>query len=167
MTGNDLGILIRCQQHPCHRWMSFAAWYSITKFLPDAMVAVYLIRAKPKLDSFVWPYKCRVPFFQCESEADPFECINFAERKKFCIDSSVIAVRSYDGNLDISSTKSDKLTTFVDYSEGCADFVMEQWINRLDAPFSKTKLFTNDDMTANEIAVLKLWERMRHFYTAL
>jgi hypothetical protein len=147
--------------------MSFASWYSIFKNIPDAAVAVCLIRGKPVVDSFIWPYKCKVSFFQCKEDADPFECVNFGERKKISLNSSVVAVRSYEGNLDISSTKSDELTTFVDYSEGCGNFVMSEWINRLDAPFGKTVMLKNDNMTANEIAVFKLWERMHSFYASL
>jgi hypothetical protein len=81
--------------------------------------------------------------------------------------STTMAVRSYEGILDVTHAKSSEMTTFVDYSEGCGKFVTSEWINRLDVPFAKVDSFRQDDMTANEIAVFKLWERMYHFYAML
>jgi hypothetical protein len=167
MTGKDLGVIIRCHQHPCDRWMSFASWYSLYKLIPDAMVAVCLLRGAPGLTSFGWPYKCKVPIFQCTEDDDPFDCVSFGDRKRFYMKSSTMAVRSYEGILNVTHAKSSEMTTFVDYSEGCGKFVASEWINRLDVPFAQVDSFRQDDMTVNEIAVLKLWERMHQFYAML
>jgi hypothetical protein len=167
MTGKDLGVIIRCHQHSCERWMSFASWYSLYKLIPDAKVAVCLIRGAPDISSLVWPYKCDVPVFQCSEDDDPFECVSYGDRKRFYMKSSTMAVRSYEGILNVTHAKSSEMTTFVDYSEGCGNFVMAEWINSLSMPFMKVDSFRHDDMTVNEIAVLKLWERMYHFYAML
>jgi len=168
MTGNNLGILIHCDQTPSHRWMSFASWYSINTHLPDAMVAVCLLRGIPIIDFVNWPNKCHTPFFQYPSDVDPLTIVDFGDREKLLLSPAVMAVRSYEGDTTITKAQEETLTTFIDYSEGCGRFVTTDWIDKIEAPFQRAMdRFGNPDLNANEIAIFKLWDRMNRLYSAL
>jgi hypothetical protein len=139
--------------------MSYASWYSLYKYLPDAEVTVAIKRTLPRRDFFHWPRKCEIPIKYYEGELDD---------DSLCILPSVMAVRDYDENLfGPVSTKKDILATLVDYSEGCGNFVVSEWINRMNAPFFRArKMFITEDITANELAVLRLWEKMYPLYVS-
>lgn len=47
---------------PCHHWMSFLAWYSFYRNLPEAKVAVACNRLLMKHQLFDWTKRCNVPF---------------------------------------------------------------------------------------------------------
>ena len=155
----DLAFTICCEYVPHHDWMSFASWYSFSKFLPDAKVMVAIKRTLPRRDLFHWPRKCSIPIKHYDGELDD----------AFCIAPSVMAVRDYDENLlGPVSTKEDILATFVNYSEGCGKFVTTKWINTMNAPFFRAiKMFITEDITANELAVLRLWEKMYSLYVSM
>ena len=154
----DLAITICCEYVAHHDWMSYASWYSLSKHLPDAEVTVAIKRTVPRRDFFHWPRKCKIPIKYYEGELE----------NTFCIAPSVMAVRDYNENLlGPVSTKDEVLATFVNYSEGCGNFVMSEWVNRMNAPFFRAKkMFITEDVTANELAVLRLWEKMYSLYVS-
>jgi hypothetical protein len=129
--------------------MAFASWYSFRKALPDSSVAVRVRLDRPifrwvgRLSSF-----CRGP-----SEGD------------MVVPPTVAAVREFLGDWSVSSVKSAAQTCLVDYSEGCGNFVVGDWINTNRHPFHKAKLrFGTSGMTVNELAVLRLWEGCEGLY---
>ena len=61
-TGKNLSILIACDYTPCHHWMSFLAWYSFYRNIPEAKVAVVCNRFLMKYQLFDWTKRCDVPF---------------------------------------------------------------------------------------------------------
>jgi hypothetical protein len=160
-NGDNLSIIIACEHLLHHNWMSFASWYSISKKLPDAHVTIGLIRGCPKVELFSWPGRYGVQLIQHQKKVSPLDLLD-SSRKKICISPSVMALRDYNENfLGPVEAKSQELTTFVDYFTGCGSFVMSEWINKLMSPFDgAVRAFAASDMTANEIAVLKVWDRI-------
>ncbi len=60
------------------------------------------------------------------------------------------------------------MTCLVDYSEGCGNFTVDEWINNRRVPFEKaTRRFGKSEMTANEAAILKVWEKCYDLYRSV
>lgn len=149
MNDKDLSISICCNCNPCHDWMAFASWYSIKKHLPDTKVFLELNLNQP---IFRWANKLGVR-------------ISRKTESILKIQPTVMAVRDFDGNLNISSSKSNIQSTFIDYSEGCGNFVADKWIHTSKIPFFKAiKKFGNLNLTVNEVAVLTIWEKCHYLY---
>lgn len=149
MDDRDLKITISCDCNQCHNWMAFASWYSIKKIIPDCEISLKLNLNKPL---FRWTniFGVRV------SKNSSFQLE---------IPPTVMAVRDFDGNFNISSSKSNTQTTFVDYADGCGFFVVDKWINSKDVPFFKAiRRFGNSNLTVNEMAILTIWEKCHHVY---
>lgn len=62
-SGENLSILICTDYQFIYHWMSFAAWYSISKNLPDAKIAVVCSRYPINLNLYSWVYKTNTKFF--------------------------------------------------------------------------------------------------------
>jgi len=123
--------------------MAFAAWYSFRKMLPGARVSLDLRLDKPL---FRW--------------ASVFSCpISGGSAHDVVFPPTVMAVREFAGSWEVSSSKSNSQTCFVDYSEGCGNFVVDKWINTNRVPFHRAlKRFGTGSMTVNEAAVFRVWE---------
>lgn len=149
MEQSDLSIAIKCECNPCHDWMAFASWYSIKKRLPDSPVFLELRLDKP---IFRWANRFGIKIL----------------RKTSCtltIDSSVMAVRDFNGSFEIASSKSDDQSTFVNYRDGCGNFNLSEWINKEQDPFYRALLrFGTYNLTVNEMAILTFWEQCHHVY---
>ena len=159
---DNLKFTISCEYIPHHSWMSFASWYSLSKFFPDAEVSISIKRSIPTRDLFHWTDKCKVKrIFHSNIIKEDSE-INF--NKEIVLSPSIMAVRDYDENfIGPNSSKSETQSTFIDYSEGCGRFVLSRWINKYETktPFlGATRQFGTDNLTVNEVAVLRLWEKM-------
>ena len=75
--GDRLNILVTCDYSLHHDWMSFAAWYSIYKHMPDAKVAMLCARdLKDGYASYDWPYRCDIHFFQHENVGKHTKCMH-------------------------------------------------------------------------------------------
>jgi len=161
----NLAFVICCEYCVYHDWMSFASWYSLSKHFPDAKVVIAIKRSFPYKDLFKWPIKCDVKM-RYYSKDMPSNLIN---DKIHHINPTVVAVRDYDCDLlGPVSVKSDIMPTLVDYSEGCGSFVLSEWINKMNTPFRRAvKMFATKDITANEIAVLRLWEKVHSLYNPM
>lgn len=133
--------------------MSFASWYSIRKRLPDCPVSIETRITHPM---FSWTYRAGVRITR-NSDA------------LFKIDPTVMAVRDFGGDLSVSSAKSESQTTFVDYSEGCGNFVVSEWINNSNIPFYKAlrRFGSYQKLTVNEVAILEFWEKCHHVYRTM
>jgi hypothetical protein len=62
-TGKNLSVLICTDYTFIYNWMSFAAWYSVSKNLPDAKIAVVSSRNNMNLQLYKWANKVDVKFF--------------------------------------------------------------------------------------------------------
>lgn len=144
-------IVIRCDCVPCHDWMAFAAWYSFKKFLPHTKVCVDV---DLKRSIFRWvPVLSSMARVRLEGD--------------FVVAPTVMAVRDFRDDWSVSPSKSEIQTCFVDYSEGCGNFVVDKWINTNQHPFhNASRRFGTSKMTVNEVAVLKAWERCEALYRA-
>jgi len=155
-TGKGLNILIHCNYLPHHDWMTFAAWYSIIKNLPDAEVSIYCDRSKfVNMPIFSWAKKIPTIF------SFKFSKLSF----NLEIPCEAMAVRTWNGS-EISEAKLDKNTTFCTYSE-CGDFVLSKWINSIIPPFNKTENFMSGVSSTNELRILELWKKVLPIYTAV
>ena len=146
-------IAIVCECIPCHDWMSFVSWYSLRKRLPDCPVE---IETRITHQIFAWAPRVGVRIVR-KSEAS------------LRIPPTVVAVRDFEGDASISSSKSKDQTYFVDYSSGCGDFVVDKWINTTDVPFYRAlkRFGSYKELTVNEVAVLELWEKCHHVYRTM
>jgi len=131
--------------------MAFASWYSFRKALPDCRVVVSVDLDKPL---FRW--------------ASVFGALVHRREADFRFPPTVLAVRDFEGDWGVSSSKSDEQKFLVDYSGGCGNFVVDKWINTNDVPFGGAlKRFGTSNMTVNEVAVLKFWERCNDLYRSV
>lgn len=159
MKESDLAIIIECDIVECHHWMSFASWYSIQKNISDASVFLTLNGTNYKR-LFGWASRCGVRVFRNQFK------IEKPIIKK--ISPSVMAVRGLTENLNISSSKTDIMSTFIDYKFGCGNFVLDNWINNKESPFEKAlKRFSTYELNVNELAILGMWEQCYISYRAL
>lgn len=127
--------------------MAFASWYSLSKRLPDSGIAVEARHCH----LFNWARRLGIPIL---SSAPGFR-----------ISPTVVAVRDFDGDFSISSSKGEDQTCLVDYSEGCGNFVAAEWINTSRVPFSNAaRRFGTGGLTVNEVAVLSVWEQCYNLY---
>lgn len=148
MEINSGALVIECKCIPCHDWMAFASWYSIKKVLPDLDIRIDVNIDRP---IFRWSRVLPVP----EDKRDIMRVLS----------PTVMAVRDFEGDWSISSSKSNSQTCFVDYSDGCGNFVVGEWINSDRVPFHRAlKRFGTANMTVNEVAILKLWEKCNDLY---
>lgn len=133
--------------------MAFASWYSIKKRLPDCRVE---LETKLTLPMFSWANRVGVKITR-----------NSLALLK--VRPTVVAVRDFHGDLTISPASSSIQTAFVDYSEGCGDFVPDRWIHRSDAPFRKASMRFGSykNLTVNEMAVLEFFERCNLVYRSI
>lgn len=150
--GDFSRVVLKCECIPCHDWMAFASWYSFRKFIPDVS---FCVSVRIKSPIFRWVTRlssiCR--------RINPEDIV---------LSPTVIAVREFDGDWTVSPSKSQDQTCLVDYSGGCGNFVVDDWINKNQCPFGRVvKRFGNGSMTVNEAAVLKSWEMCEKFYLSM
>jgi hypothetical protein len=145
--------------------MSFVAWYSVIKNLPNADVAVVCRRGKdaPSKEYFAWARRAKVKFFFYEN----FYQLK-TDKQVIKIPSCTAALREYDPQTPGPvSVKTDVLATFVDYSEGCGKFVTSEWINKDVGQDQNMSKFSSLDMSINESKLLSLWEKSYQLYANL
>lgn len=129
--------------------MAFASWYSIKKWLPDCRVYVKMV-----LDKSIFNWTSRVGVGISRNPEADLE-----------ITPTTIVVREFRGDVEPASSKSGVQSSFVDYSEGCGNFVVDKWINSNQVPFHRAlRRFGTPDLTVNEVAILNLWERCGGIY---
>lgn len=132
--------------------MAFASWYSIRKWLPDCKVFLEVVLEKPM---FGWANRLGVK----TTRKAPAE---------FKIQPTTMILREFSGEMHISSSKTNAQTAFVDYADGCGNFVVDEWLNSSNAPFERAlKNFGTHNLTVNEMATLTAWERCHHVYQSV
>ena len=150
MNSQSLSISIICECNPCHDWMAFASWYSIRKRVPDCIVSLETCLTKPLCG---WTNRFGVKISRRTDSVVKFPV-------------TTMAVREFGDNYEISSSKSSKQTAFVDYAEGCGNFVMSEWIHTEKVPFYRAfrRFGSFCELTINETAVLNIWEQCHNLY---
>jgi hypothetical protein len=77
-------------------------------------------------------------------------------------------LREFNGSCDPVSSKSNNQASFIDYSDGCGNFVVDKWINNQEVPFYRAmRRFRTHDLTVNEVAILNFWERCGFVYKSV
>ena len=161
-TGTNLGVIIECDFTILDHWMSFASWYSFYKTLPDAQVALACKRGINSYRLYNWAYRLGAKCFQYSQDYDENQLIKNVE-KLLILKPSIMAIRPCEEHTVFGplSVKDFELSTLVDFSEGCGSFVVADWIDNVDGPFrSALTRFATNELTANELKVLRLWEQM-------
>lgn len=156
----NLSYVILGDNYPI--WMTKCAWYAANKFLPDARIIVCLNRTNVNLINYEWVVKVKAELLLVDSIPEIF-----TNGEEYVFPPSVIPVRECGENLGPSSSKGDEQTTFVDYKDGVGRFVVDLWIDKEETPFGLTKRLATENMTVNETAVLRLWERLYLIHHAL
>ena len=157
MHEKDLSIIIECECLFYHDWMAFASWYSIHKNISDAQI---LIKLKRTNNLFKWIDKLNVELYK-NKEQIKGSLIKI-------ISPSVMAIRNLKNNLEISSTKSNINSTFVDYRFGCGKFSLGEWTTKRKVPFKNARnVFFEEDLFVNEYLVLSSWENCSSAYIAV
>jgi hypothetical protein len=174
-TGDGLNVLITCEQTPAHDWMAFAAWYSFTKYVPDAVTKI-ICRRQLGHELFSWPQKTKTTFRSYSTNLNsPLEIakglgLYQSDEQVFVIEPWTMAVCELDheyefSELHVEDAKSEKTSPFVSYFNGCCKFVFGEWINRTSGnPFSICGKLQTIDLTLNERRVLDMWDRCHRTY---
>jgi hypothetical protein len=153
--GLGLNIVIETEYTPCHDWMTFSAWYSIKKTLPDAKVIIKVDKRKINRELFFWVSKFKVKM-----------TTSFEETPLLIIPDHVIASREFKGEIEKSvldeelyvDARGDSAKPFISYKNGWGSFVIDEWIDKEMSPFSNAEKFMTDNMSINEVRVLKFWK---------
>jgi hypothetical protein len=132
--------------------MAFASCYSIRKWLPDCKVHIKMV-----LDRSIFNWAPRLGVgISISPEADVE------------IPPTTMVLRDFFGDTKPASSKSNDQSSFVDYSEGCGNFVVDEWINNHQVPFHKAlRRFGTPNLTVNEVAILNFWERCGDIYKSV
>lgn len=191
-TGEGLSVLIACDYLPHHHWMSFAAWYSVSKFLPDAQVGILCNRRPLDWHMYGWvkTLKLKMRYHQPLTKEQQVKAAlgGFLTAPLLVLEPDVVIVRELEdlSPFDKPFVKSDKVwivndpdappeqadlcrdvkdeqsATFVSYPEGWGNFVTSTWINSARSPFQHR--FGKAGMTSNEVKVEKLWQQLSHLF---
>lgn len=150
---HNFTISIVCECSLIHDWMAFASWYSFKKFLPDCKV---LLETKLSFPLFQWTHRAGVRIVHKSNSEIKFR-------------PTTMAVRDFVGDFEISSVKSEKQSCFIDYSEGCGNFIIKKWENNKHPPFYKAliRFGRYNKLTVNEFAVLDFWEKCDQIYRTM
>jgi len=143
-------------------WMSFVSWYSIHKHFPDSKVSVLVRRSEIQYQFFDWCYRFKVPL--------RYTFTDFLGESKFLLDKQLLImyplVIAVGDNPEIKPIKAqDKnISSFVD-SAIVGKYIASKWINRLELPFNNAvKRFRTEEVSLNEMKVLKTWEKFEFVY---
>lgn len=164
-------VIIRTKYSPFYEWMAFSSWYSITKNLPDIPVVLwcYPYDKLVNYQLYLWTYKVNIKYHYSKN-------VNIT-KPSIILDPWIVMLREtemdLEDNLEIedsgfcSKVNSEELTPFVSVKERCANFVMTEWIDRIECPFAFADRFINYSVTFNEMRVLKLWKQLDIVFSAI
>jgi hypothetical protein len=175
-TGDGLNILIACDYLPHHSWMSFLCWYSLTKNLPEAKIAVASHRRLMKLNLFGWTRKCNVPFILHKATDDEGQVQaaldHGIEKPILVVPAEAMCVRDFTeagfspdaltevtrlNNEMVCDCKEERPCVFATYPNGWGKFVTSSWINKGSCPFLFGVKYGQGNLTANEARIGRLW----------
>lgn len=165
-TGDNLIITIICEYLPHNNWMTFASWYSITKYLPDAKCNILCKRGLNKLNLYDWTHKCKVPMnYTNNLESFDFNKTNLYHKVINC---SVMAIDVWNKDfVGPYNVKSNIDCTFVDYFDQCGNFYGNDWLNKIIPPFSYVDSFYSEDLNLNESKIFKMWNKCKSVFNFL
>lgn len=117
-TGKGLNILISCDYMPCHSWMSFLAWYSFYRNIPEAKVVVACNRLPMKHQLFDWTKRCDVPFSLFKPDSSFNHLRYFIDKKiisfpVLILSPDVVVVRELNDVSAFDNSFSEKKATFL------------------------------------------------------
>lgn len=150
LFGKNLKIAIVCSETILEEWTTFVSWYSIYKVLPEAEVAIFCLR---KGLPFNWIPRLGIKMYRHHNPPKDFLVIN----------SFVMAIRNLE-ELKIIDAKSEEISTFCSYNNGCGDFVIDRWINKTGGPLSRVRAVVGKNLTINEKKISEIWRKSFPLY---
>lgn len=167
--GQNLNFIIKVDYNNIDNWKSFALWYSISKLAPDAVVSIKCINYNSFTEGlFAWTKKLGIKIYYKDINIKGIDLItNYIMVREFTNEDLNYLNSNEDLNIeDIAfDVKTDNFCSFVNYSKGCGSFIEDNWINRIEPPFSYADSFMMHTTTANEVKVLQLWKQMSSLYS--
>lgn len=165
--GDGLRVVIRCESTSLHSFLSFAAWYSFAKNMPDAHVLLSCCRpSEPRVDAFRWAYRLGVPVFYRSNPgfeiAPDVMCLGPLD------DASLHAISAGKtvGEIAIPA-KSDAIACLCSLSGGVGTFLPSRWEGRGGHPFGRSDHYARGPLTVNEVKIFSLWRRMCSLYESV
>jgi hypothetical protein len=185
--GDGLTVIIDAQQSWLDDWMSFAAWYSFSKIIPDAIVAVSTTAKIKDCQLFSWAKQLNVRVTYTEHKDWRLKAAETFARLQcsgplLVATPDVMAIRDLDDDaVEILnstllqnvaerlalSAKDDSLPCFISYRDGWGKFVVSDWINKKEVPFSYVGMFGTETPNANEVKIARMWRQLGPIYTAV
>lgn len=183
-------MLIACDFVPHHNWMSFAAWYSVMKMLPDAQVGLLCSRRPLDWQMFSWVKTCKLKmrYHPPMSKMDQAKSAlaGFLPPPLLVMDPDVMMVREMDDSMMESLQKPfldagkvwvvNDANAVREASDVCQDVredkmstfasYHEGWGNFVTASWINKvsppfqQRFGRADMTSNEVKVERLWQQL-------
>jgi len=161
LTGDGVTIAIKCNYLPHHNWMVMSSWYSLLKNLPDANFVILCDKSKSSpVELFKWCVKLNLEFYYINPT------VANGHKYDYEINCDTMAVREWKG-FEVCDAASDEISTFACYRERCGDFVLANWINSIESPFSKALSFQKENMAVNEWKILELWWKLHPIYSMI
>lgn len=117
-TGKGLNILISCDYATHHSWMSFFAWYSFYRNLPEAKISIACNRLAMKYQLFDWTKRCDVPFALLKPDSSLNHLRYFIEKNMtsfpvLILSSDIVAVRELKDFSIFEESFADKKAIFM------------------------------------------------------
>jgi hypothetical protein len=185
--GDGLQVVIDAQQSWLDDWMSFAAWYSFSKIIPDANIAVVVTAKSKDRQHFSWARQLNVPVAYSQHDDWRLKAAEMLGRfgrsgPLLVAKPDVLAIRELDDEaVEILNSsplqnvseklaveaKSEGLPCFVSCANGWGKFVVADWINSDEVPFAYVGRFSTGLPNANEVRIAKLWRQAGPIYTAV
>lgn len=146
-TGKNLSVLICSDYTFAFNWMSFAAWYSVRKNLPEADIAVTSARNFANIQLYNWAYRSGVKFFLHKNVGkNSFPYLNkiygvyvalkeeLVKPPVIVIDADMMAIREFSNNslniLNNNKYVTNKKGTIWYFGDNCLEKITET-INKI------------------------------------
>lgn len=179
--GDGLSVVIACEATGLDNFLAFASWYSFSKNLPDARVAVACRRPdSPRFDAFRWVRKVGVPFFYHKTQKDPVgeaTARGHASHPVLRVPPDVMCLAPFgDGEVDlflgrgvvdggaVAGAAAGEVSALCSVRGGCGSFVPAAWIDNGGHPFGKADRFFKGQLTLNERRIFSLWKKSCPLY---
>lgn len=166
LTGKNLSIVIEANSDIHSSWESYACWYSVKKFIPEAQISILVHNKRQTPYSFLWATKTGILLVNAIKSTPnitlPTNCLCLKK-----LDEEKIKLIPDNISSLFADSLSNKINNFVTY-ETCGQFNRTKWLQEKDIPpFKRANHLKTDYMTINEKKILEMWAKMASHYSKL
>lgn len=147
-------ILIGGFQTHTSDWLSFAVWYSIMKYCPDAKVVISLPKQPLEQLSFRWLDRCKVRRYKRENHISPEEHYQSLIENK-----TITQPCLFVSDHTLMTDPLEKENCFLTFTDKIGNFDISLWKNK-NAPFGAS--WETKDNT--EKCIQQAWKNMVNYY---